>query len=87
LNAVISSVKEVLEAAPPELSADILDHGIVLAGGGSLLHGLVTRLSYETGLPVRLADDPISCVARGTGKALSQIHLLRNAKGFSRKAL
>lgn len=87
LAAIVAAVKEVLEHMPPELSADIMDRGIVLTGGGALLHGLDVRLNYETGLPVRIAEDPVSCVARGTGKALSQLHLLRNTGAFAKRAL
>ena len=87
LAAIVAAVKEVLEHMPPELSADIMDRGIVLTGGGALLHGLDVRLNYETGLPVRIAEDPVSCVARGTGKALSQLHLLRNTSAFAKRAL
>ncbi|MEG1500787.1 MAG: rod shape-determining protein [Clostridiales bacterium] len=87
LEAIVSALREVLEITPPELSADIIDKGIMMTGGGALLHGLDTLLANESGLPVHIAEDPISCVARGTGKALSQIHLLHNDKGFSRRAL
>jgi rod shape-determining protein MreB len=68
---IVAGVKEVLELTPPELSSDILDKGIIMTGGGSLMYGFDTRLSRETGLPVSLAEDPISCVALGTGKVLS----------------
>jgi len=79
IDAVVSAVKEVLEKTPPELAADIIEKGIVMTGGGSLLDGLDTLLSQETGLPVHIADDPITCVAKGTGKALSMIgHLKSN---------
>ncbi|MDD2498532.1 MAG: rod shape-determining protein [Desulfitobacteriaceae bacterium] len=84
VDAVVSSVKEVLEQTPPELSADIIDKGIVMTGGGALLDGLDTLLGKETNLPVHIADDPISCVAGGTGKALSQLHVLQNAGGFAK---
>lgn len=77
---VISAVKEVLEKTPPELSADIISKGIVMTGGGSLLHGLDLLLSEETGLAVHVAPDAISCVALGTGKALSMIHALQNCR-------
>ncbi len=70
IEAIVGAVKEVLERTPPELSADILNKGIVMTGGGSLVYGFDTRISRETGLPVTLADDPISCVALGTGKVL-----------------
>ncbi|MGB9792463.1 MAG: rod shape-determining protein [Thermacetogeniaceae bacterium] len=77
---VISAVKEVLERTPPELSADIISKGIVMTGGGSLLHGLDLLLSEETGLAVHVAPDAVSCVALGTGKALSMIHALQNSR-------
>lgn len=69
LSAIVEAVKSVLERTPPELAADIIERGIVLTGGGSLLRGLDQLLSKATGMPVRVADDPISCVAIGTGKA------------------
>ncbi|TGE33931.1 rod shape-determining protein MreB [Desulfosporosinus sp. Sb-LF] len=70
VEAIVVGVKEVLERTPPELSSDILDKGIVMTGGGALMYGFDIRLSRETGLPVSLAEDPISCVALGTGKVL-----------------
>lgn len=70
IEAIVAGVKEVLERTPPELSADILNRGIVMTGGGSLIYGFDIRLARETGLPVILAEDPISCVALGTGKVL-----------------
>ncbi|MDR3288612.1 MAG: rod shape-determining protein MreB [Peptococcaceae bacterium] len=70
IEAIISAVKEVLERTPPELSADILNKGIVMTGGGALVYGFDTRISRETHLPVSVAEDPISCVALGTGKVL-----------------
>jgi len=81
---VIEGVKKVLEITPPELAADIVNNGIVMTGGGSLLDGLDTLLSKETNLPVHVADDAICCVARGTGKALTQLNTLSrtsSAKG------
>jgi len=77
---VVSAVKEVLERTPPELSADIINKGIVMTGGGSLLHGLDLLISEETGLAVHVAQDAISCVALGTGKALTMLHALQNGK-------
>ncbi len=68
ISAIIESVKSVLERTPPELAADIIDRGIYMTGGGSLLKGLDKLLSKVTGMPVHVADDPISCVAIGTGK-------------------
>ncbi|HPF20672.1 MAG TPA: rod shape-determining protein MreB [Syntrophomonas sp.] len=83
--AVIDAVKKVLEITPPELAADIVDNGIVMTGGGSLLEGFSTLLSVETNLPVHVADDAISCVAIGTGKALNEIHVLsKNGRGPKR---
>lgn len=70
IEAIVGGVKEVLERTPPELAADILNKGIIMTGGGSLIYGFDVRLSRETGLPVSLAEDPISCVALGTGKVL-----------------
>jgi len=77
---VVSAVKEVLERTPPELSADIINRGIVMTGGGGLLHGLDMLISEETGLAVHLAEDAISCVALGTGKALGMMHILQHAR-------
>jgi rod shape-determining protein MreB len=74
--AVVEAVKKVLEVTPPELAADIVDNGILMTGGGSLLDGLDRLISQEAQLPVMVVDDPISCVAKGTGIALSQIHTL-----------
>lgn len=71
VDAIVAGVKEVLERTPPELSSDILDKGIVMTGGGALMYGFDIRLARETGLPVSIAEDPISCVALGTGKLLS----------------
>jgi len=80
LEAVVSAVKEVLERTPPELSADIVNKGIVMTGGGALLHGMDRLLSEETRVPVHVADDPLSCVARGTGRALGMISFLKETK-------
>jgi rod shape-determining protein MreB len=69
---IIDAVRRALEATAPEIAADILDQGIVMTGGGSLLHGIDTVLSQVTGLPVRVADDPLNCVAVGAGRALEE---------------
>lgn len=74
---IVEAVKMALENTPPELSADIVDKGIVLTGGGSLLGNLDRLLRDRTGLPVSVADDPLSCVARGTGKTLEQMTTLK----------
>ena len=75
---IIDAIKEALENAPPELAGDIVDRGIVLAGGGALLRNLDVLLREETGLPITIADDPLSAVARGAGKALDELHILKD---------
>lgn len=70
---IVGCVKKVLEETPPELSSDIMDHGIVLTGGGSMLYGLDELIKRSTGIPAIIADDPLSCVALGTGKALEYV--------------
>ncbi len=77
VSTIVDAVRNALERTPPELSADIMDTGIILAGGGSLLKNLDKRLREETGLPVAHAEDPGSAVARGTGMMLTNIDLLR----------
>ena len=72
LKEMIDGVKDALENTPPELSADLVDMGLTLTGGGALLKNIDKRFSKETGLPVHIADDPLACVAIGTGKALDQ---------------
>jgi rod shape-determining protein MreB len=74
---IVEAVRVALERTPPELSADIMDKGIIIAGGGSMLKNLDKRLREETGLPVSLAEDPLACVALGTGKMLTDFSLLR----------
>ena len=75
LNQILSGIKEALENTPPELSADLVDMGLVLTGGGALLRNIDKLISKDTGLPVTIADDPLSCVAVGTGKALENEEL------------
>jgi len=77
INSIVDAVLLALERTPPELAADIVDKGIVLTGGGALLKNLDVRLREETGLPVMVADDPISAVVLGSGKALDHMDLLR----------
>lgn len=77
VNAIVEAVKITLERTPPELSADIVDKGIVLTGGGALLRNLDTLLHEETGLPVIVADDPLTCVVLGSGRALDQLEIFR----------
>jgi len=73
--AICDTVRSVLEATPPELSADIIERGVVMTGGGSMLHGLDKVITSKTGVPAYLADDPVSCVALGTGKALEHFEM------------
>ena len=75
---VVESVRIALERTPPELASDIVDKGIVLAGGGALLRNLDVLLREETGLPVTLADDPLTAVVMGAGKVLDELSLLRD---------
>jgi len=77
LNQIVEAVQISLERTPPELASDIVDRGIVLAGGGSLLRNLDMLIREETGLPVVLADDPLTAVVMGAGKALDEISLLK----------
>jgi rod shape-determining protein MreB and related proteins len=72
VNTIVAEVRAALEETPPELVADIMEHGIMLAGGGALLHGLDRRIGAETKMPVHIAEDPLSCVARGAGKMVEE---------------
>ncbi len=78
VTAILDAIKNALERTPPELSADIVEKGIVLAGGGSLLRGLDVLIREETELPISIAEDPLTCVARGAGKALDNMDLLKH---------
>lgn len=86
VNAIVDAVKVTLEKCPPELAADIMDRGIVLTGGGGLLRNLDKLLSRETGMPVMVAENPLDCVAIGTGRALENIHLFKSRSGSSSKS-
>jgi len=77
--AIVDGVRVALENTPPELSSDLVDRGIVMAGGGSLLKGLDTLISKETGLPVSLAEDPLFCVVNGAGRALEKLDFFKDA--------
>ncbi len=79
LSAIVEAVKRTLERMPPELAADIVDRGIMLAGGGALLKGLDTLISHETGIVVHVAPDPLSCVVLGTGRVLENFKQLSRA--------
>ncbi|SIS63802.1 rod shape-determining protein [Alicyclobacillus vulcanalis] len=84
--AIVDAVKVTLEKSPPELAADIMDRGIVLTGGGALLRNLDKRLSRETGMPVLVAENPLDCVAIGTGKALDNYDVYRKRSAAMRRA-
>ena len=77
INAIVEEVKAALERTPPELAADIVDRGIFLAGGGALIRNIDVLIREETGMPVIIADDPLTCVVLGTGKALDQLDTLK----------
>jgi rod shape-determining protein MreB len=77
VTSIVNAIRVALERTPPELSADIVDHGLVLAGGGALLRNLDTRIHEETGLPVAIAEDPLTSVVLGAGKMLDDLALLR----------
>ncbi|MGA2192309.1 MAG: rod shape-determining protein, partial [Nitrospirota bacterium] len=74
---IVNTIKVTLENTPPELAADIVEKGIVLAGGGALLKGIDVLIREETALPIVIAEDPLSAVVMGTGKALDELDLLR----------
>jgi rod shape-determining protein MreB len=78
LQSIVSAVKQALEQTPPELGADVAERGIVLTGGGALLRDLDRLISEETGLHVQVADDPLTCVARGGGRALELVDMHGN---------
>jgi rod shape-determining protein MreB and related proteins len=78
LGAIVERVKSVLEKTPPELSSDIIERGVMLTGGSALLRGLDMLLAKETGIPIHVAEDPLSCVALGCGRALEQLEAVRD---------
>ncbi|MFH1969313.1 MAG: rod shape-determining protein, partial [Verrucomicrobiota bacterium] len=77
ISTIVEAVRFTLERSPPELSADLVDRGLVLAGGGALLRGIDKLIAEQTGLPVHVADDPLSAVAEGTGMVLHELKFLR----------
>ncbi len=77
VNAIVDAVRDTLDRCPPELAADVMDRGIVLTGGGALLRGLDERLKHETGMPIHVAENPLSCVAVGSGKCLEEFEVLK----------
>jgi rod shape-determining protein MreB len=82
VSSIVAAAKSVLERTPPELSADIIDRGVILTGGGALLHGLDTLLSEELKVPVLIAEDPMHCVVKGTGIMLDNLDKVARNKGF-----
>ncbi|PIR95008.1 rod shape-determining protein, partial [Candidatus Falkowbacteria bacterium CG10_big_fil_rev_8_21_14_0_10_37_6] len=80
---IIENIKATLEMTPPELVSDICEKGIVLSGGGALLRGLDKEIAQSTQIPVRIADDPITCVVRGTGKILEDVNVYKNIFSIS----
>lgn len=82
---IIDIVKTTLEKTPPELASDIMEKGIILAGGGALIENLDKLLSEKTGMPVFVAEDPLDCVVKGTGKTLEDLERLKNVLLNSRK--
>jgi rod shape-determining protein MreB len=77
IETIVGAVRYALERCPPELSADLIDRGIVMSGGGALLRGFDRLIEEETGLPVHIADDPLAAVALGTGRIIEEEDLLR----------
>ena len=84
LNEILAAVHGTLEETPPELASDIARHGILLAGGGALLRGMAERIGIETGMPVQLAEEPLSCVAIGAGMSLEELDTIGRASRASR---
>src|SRR5207247_169894 len=84
---IVDAIKSTLDKTPPELAADIMDRGVVLAGGGALLHGLDERLRHETQMPMHLAESPLTCVAIGSGRSLEEFEVIhRTQKGRGRNS-
>lgn len=89
VNQIVSTVRSVLEKTPPELAADISESGIIMTGGGALLYGLDKKIEESTGMQVKIAEDPLSCVAKGTGESLSALDMLETGGTglFKRKTI
>ena len=85
ISEIIDVVKITLEKTPPELASDIMEKGIVLSGGGALIQNLDKLISLETGMPAYVAEEPLDCVVRGTGKTLQEIEKLRTVLKNARK--
>ena len=85
LHAIVDAVRTTLDQTPPELAGDIMDRGIVLTGGGALLRGLDERLRHETGMPVHVAEDPLSSVALGAGQSVEEFEALPQVLGSDQR--
>jgi rod shape-determining protein MreB len=81
---IIAAVRDTLDRTPPELAGDVMEHGVTLAGGGALLHGMADRMSEECQMPARLAESPMTCVATGSGQALEEFEAIRRAQRNSK---
>jgi rod shape-determining protein MreB len=84
LTSILESIRITLERCPPELASDLVDRGIVVAGGGALLRGIDRLIAEETGLPVHVGDDPLTAVAEGTGRVLQELQFLKRVASSSR---
>jgi rod shape-determining protein MreB len=87
INTIVDAVRMTLEKTPPELAADIIDRGVVMCGGGSLLRGMDKHISQETDMSVYVVDDPMSCVVYGTGKVLDELETLKKVLITSKKGV
>jgi len=85
VTAIIDAIRVTLERTPPELASDIMDRGIVMTGGGSLLRNFDRMVSKETGMPVHLTEEPTLCVVKGTGKILEELELLKSVLTTGRR--
>lgn len=83
LTSILENIRLTLERCPPELASDLVDRGIVMAGGGALVRGIDRLVAQETGLPVHIADDPLSAVAEGTGRVLQELSFLKRVASSS----
>lgn len=86
LNSIVEAVKITLEATPPELASDAIKNGITMAGGGALLRGIDRLISHETGIPVKIAKDPLACVVKGTGRVVEEMHMNSKFRDMLNKA-
>jgi rod shape-determining protein MreB and related proteins len=82
---IVAAVRDTLDRTPPELAGDVMEHGVTLAGGGALLHGLADRMSEECKMPARLAESPLTCVATGAGQALEEFEAIKRSRSNSNR--